>query len=259
MAKVSAKVFNLKGKATGKVRLSQIFRTPLRPDVIKRAVIAIQSHSFQPQGRDPMAGKRTTAESRGVGMGISRVSRLKERQTAAFIPSAVGGRDAYPPLAEKKIRRKIPRKEMRLALQSAIAATASKEVVASRGHVVDDVPDFPLVVIDEIEGLNKTKDVRDAFLQLGIWPDIYRVRESRKIRAGKGKKRGRKTKQAAGPLIIINENKGIAEAARNIPGVDVVTVNSLNAELLSPGAHPGRLTMWTSSALEKLDKLFGER
>ena len=104
MVKVSAKVFDLKGKATGKVRLSQVFRTPLRPDVIKRAVIAIQSHRFQPQGRDPMAGKRTTAESRGVGMGISRVSRLKERQTAAFIPSAVGGRDPHPPLVEKKIR-----------------------------------------------------------------------------------------------------------------------------------------------------------
>jgi len=259
MVKASAKVFDLKGKATGKVRLSQIFKTPLRPDVIKRAVIAIQSHRFQPQGRDVMAGKRTTAESRGVGLGISRVSRLKERQTAAFIPSAVGGRNAHPPLVEKKIRKKIPRKEMRLALQSAIAATASKEIVASRGHVVDEVPDFPLIVTDGIQELNKTKDVRGTFLQLGIWPDIYRVRESRKVRAGKGKGRGRRIKQAVGPLIVINENKGIAEAARNIPGVDIVKVDSLNVELLSPGAHPGRLTMWTNSAFEKLDKLFGER
>jgi len=259
MGKVSAKVFDLKGKATGKIRLSQIFKTPLRPDVIKRAVVAIQSHRFQPQGRDVMAGKRTTAESRGVGLGISRVSRLKERQTAAFIPSAVGGRNAHPPLVEKKIRKKIPRKEMRLALQSAIAATASKEVVASRGHIVDEVPDFPLIVTDKLEELNKTKDVKDTFLQLGIWPDIYRVRESRKVRAGKGKKRGRRMKQAVGPLIVINENKGIIEAARNIPGVDVVTVGNLNVELLSPGTHPGRLTMWTNSALEKLDELFGEK
>jgi large subunit ribosomal protein L4e len=259
MAKVSAKVFDLKGKATGKIRLSQIFTTPLRPDVIKRAVIAIQSHRFQPQGRDPMAGKHNTAESQGTGLGISRVSRLKGRQTAAFIPGAVGGRSAHPPLVEKKIRKKIPQKEMRLALQSAIAATASKEIVASRGHAVDEVSDLPLIVTDEIQELNKTKDVKDVFLQLGIWPDIYRVRESRKVRAGKGKGRGRRMKQAIGPLLVINENKGIAEAARNIPGVDIVTVDSLNVELLSPGAHPGRLTMWTNSAVEKLDKLFGER
>ena len=259
MGKVTAKIFDLKGKATGKVRLSQIFKTPLRPDVIRRAVVAIQSHRFQPQGRDVMAGKRTTAESRGVGLGISRVSRLKERQTGAFIPSAVGGRNAYPPLIEKKIRKKIPRKEMRLALRSAIAATASKEVISSRGHDVDEVPDFPLIVTDEIQELSKTKDVKDTFLQLGIWPDIYRVRESRKVRAGRGKGRGRRIKQAVGPLIVINENKGIAEAARNIPGVDIVTVDCLNVELLSPGAHPGRLTMWANSAVEKLDKLFGER
>jgi len=206
-----------------------------------------------------MAGKHNTAESRGTGLGISRVSRLKERNTAAFIPSAVGGRNAHPPLAEKKIRKKIPRKEMRLALHSAIAATASKETVASRGHVVDDVPDFPLVVADDLQALNKTKDVKNTFLQLGIWPDVYRVRERRKVRAGRGKGRGRRMKNAVGPLIVINEDKGIAEAARNIPGVNIVTVNNLNVELLAPGAHPGRLTMWTNSALEKLDMLFGER
>ena len=148
---------------------------------------------------------------------------------------------------------------MRLALHSAIAATASKEIVASRGHVVDEVPDFPLIVTDEIQEISKTKDLKDTFLQLGIWPDIYRVRERRKVRAGKGKGRGRRIKNAVGPLIVINENKGFAEAARNIPGVDIVTVDSLNVELLSPGAHPGRLTMWTNSAVEKLDKLFGER
>ncbi|MDH5636552.1 MAG: 50S ribosomal protein L4, partial [Candidatus Bathyarchaeota archaeon] len=58
---MSAKVFDLNGKKVGKVRLSPIFKTPARPDVIKRAVVAIQSHRFQPQGRDILAGKRTTA------------------------------------------------------------------------------------------------------------------------------------------------------------------------------------------------------
>jgi large subunit ribosomal protein L4e len=83
------------------------------------------------------------------------------------------------------------------------------------------------------------------------------VEESRNIRAGKGKYRGRRIKQAVGPLIVIAEDKGIMQAARNIPGVDVVTVNNLNAEVLAPGAHPGRLTMWTSGAIEKLNKLYG--
>lgn len=260
MGKISAKVFDLEGKKVGRVRLPPIFKTPARPDVIKRAVVAIQSHRFQPQGRDVFAGKRTTAESRGTGLGIARVARVKGRgQRAAFIPFAVGGRATHPPVVEKKIRKKIPRKEMRLALRSAVAATASKEIVASRGHMVDDVPDFPLVVVDEIQGLKKTKEVEEAFIHIGVWPDIFRVKESRKVRAGKGKMRGRKMKQAVGPLLVIAKNEGIAEAARNLPGVDIASVDNLNVELLAPGTHPGRLTVWTSSAFEKVDKLFGGR
>ena len=65
-------------------------------------------------------------------------------------------------------------------------------------------------------------------------------------------------KQAVGPLIVVAENKGLAEAAANLPGVDVATVNGLNAELLAPGASAGRLTLWTSSAIERLGKLYGE-
>jgi large subunit ribosomal protein L4e len=260
MGKISAKVFDLRGKKVGRVRRPPIFKTPTRPDVIKRAVVAIQSHRFQPQGRDIFAGKRTTAESRGVGLGIARVARVKgSSQRAAFIPFAVGGRATHPPVVEKKIKKKIPRKEMRLALRSAVAATASKEIVASRGHMVDDVPDFPLVVVDEIQGLKKTKEVEEAFIHIGLWPDIFRVKESRKVRAGRGKMRGRKMKQAVGPLLVVAKNEGVAEAARNFPGVDIVSVDNLNVELLAPGTHPGRLTVWTSSAFEKVDKLFGGR
>ena len=139
---------------------------------------------------------------------------------------------------------------------SAIAATASKKTVASRGHSILDVPQIPLIVADKLEDLRKTKKVEETLIQLGVLADIYRVRESRKIRAGKGKLRGRKVRQAVGPLIVVAENKGILKAAGNIPGVDVVTVNNLNAEILAPGTHPGRLTVWTTSAIEKLDELY---
>jgi large subunit ribosomal protein L4e len=258
MAKKTAKIFNLDGKPVEKIKLPPIFQTPLRPDVIKRAVLAIQSSRFQPQGRDPMAGKRTTAESRGVGLGIARIPRLKgARGRGALAPGTVGGRAAHPPTSEKKIVKRIPKKEKRLALFSAIAATASKKIVASRGHSVEDVLGIPLIITDDLEKVKKTKEVEKTLIHLGVLSDLYRVRESRKIRAGKGKLRGRKIKQAVGPLIVVAENKGIIEAARNIPGVDVVTVNNLNAEILAPGTHPGRLTIWTNGAIERLSELYG--
>jgi large subunit ribosomal protein L4e len=258
MGKISAKVFDLRGQEVNQLSLPQIFNTPTRPDVIKRAVVTIQSHKYQPQGRDPMAGKRNTAVSRHAGLGIARVPRLKERgQRAAFAPGTVGGRVAHPPVSEKIIRKKLPKKEMHLALRSAVAATGSKETVAARGHMVEDVPDFPLVVVDELQSLKKTKDIEETLVSIGVWSDVFRVKESRKIRAGKGKMRGRKMKQAVGPLLVITKNDGIAEAARNLPGVDVTSVENLNAELLAPGTHPGRLTVWTASALEKVQTIFG--
>ncbi len=258
MAK-TVKIFNLEGKPVGKTKLPPIFETPIRPDVIKRAVLAIQSNRRQPQGRDPMAGKRTTAESRGVGLGIARIPRIKGPVgRGALAPGTVGGRMAHPPTSEKKIVRRIPKKEKRLALFSAIAAAASKKIVASRGHSIEDVPQIPLVVTDDLEELKRTKEVEEALIRLGVLSDIYRVRESRKIRAGKGKLRGRKIKQAVGPLIVVAENKGILEAARNIPGVDVTNVKSLNVEMLAPGTHPGRLTIWTKKAIEKLNEFYGK-
>lgn len=258
MGKLTSKVFDLQGKQVDKVKLPSVFRTVLRPDVIRRAVTTIQSHRFQPQGRDPMAGKRTTAESKGVGLGIARVPRVKIGMRAAFGVGIVGGHRAHPPRSEKKIRRKIPRKEMNLALRSAIAATGVREIVAKRGHLVDDVSDFPLVVVDDVGSLQKTKDVEGFLLSLGAWADVFRAKESRHVRAGKGKGRGRRYKQAVGPLIIVSKDGSIVRAARNLPGVDVALVDNLNVELLAPGTHPGRLTIWSNSALERLSEKFSE-
>jgi large subunit ribosomal protein L4e len=258
MAKKTAKIFNLEGKSTGKIELPPVFATPLRPDVIRRAVLAIQSNRFQPQGRDPMAGKRTSAESRGTGLAMARIPRRKGGSSkAAFAPGTVSGRQGHPPLSEKKIVKRIPKKEKRLALLSAIAATASKEAVISRGHNIEDVPEIPLVVADDFESLQKTKEVEQTLIRLGVLSELFRTKESRKIRAGRGKSRGRKMKRATGPLIVVNDNKGVVEAAENIPGVSVVTVADLNVEALAPGTHPGRLTVWTRSAIERLNEVYG--
>ena len=64
-----------------------------------------------------MAGKRTTAESRGTGSAIARVPRIKGGSgRAAFAPSTVKGRQPHPPRAEKKILKSIPKKEAKLGI-----------------------------------------------------------------------------------------------------------------------------------------------
>jgi len=259
---VSVQVFGLDGNPKTNIDLPPVFEAPFRPDVIRKAVLFQQSHRRQPQGRDPMAGKRTSAISMGTGHHLARLPRVKgsrypKAQQAAFAPSAIGGRTTHPPRAEKRIYKRLNKNERLLAIRSAIAATSDKDSILARGHLADKVPQFPLVVVDDFEELKETREAKEVFEKLGLMKDIGRVERSKKIRAGRGTMRGRKVRHGVGPLIVVGEDRGIGKAVGNLLGVDVVEVEGLNTELLAPGAHPGRLTVWTNSAVERVGKLYG--
>ena len=255
------KVLDLSGNSIRETRLPGVFSEEYRPDLIRRAVLAMQSHRLQPKGTSPLAGRKTSAESWGAGRGVARVPRIKNGRRAARAPQAVGGRRAHPPKTEKVLKRKINDKERRKAIRSAIAATINPELVRSRGHKFSEGVVLPIVVENSFVTLEKTADVEEFFQTIGIGADLLRARE-RKIRAGKGKMRGRRYKTKKSVLIVISgdeaEDPGnikITSSARNLPGVDVSYVGALNAELLAPGTHPGRLTVWTESSFMKLGEL----
>ncbi|MBU4501784.1 MAG: 50S ribosomal protein L4, partial [Nanoarchaeota archaeon] len=90
-------------------------------------------------------------------------------------------------------------------------------------------------------------------VKIGLDKELERS-SVRKIRAGKGKTRGRKYKTRKGPLIVVSDKCELQKSAKNIPGVDITTIRSINAELLAPGCVPGRLTIFTDKAIERLDK-----
>ncbi|MCF2138968.1 MAG: 50S ribosomal protein L4 [Candidatus Lokiarchaeota archaeon] len=255
----SVKILGLDGTEKGNIELPDVFNLFPRFDLIQRAVVASESAQKQPQGRDPLAGKRNTAESWGTGYASARVPRLTgsgypSSRNAAFAPGVVGGRLAHPPRAEKVIAKRINKKEKILSLLSAISATGRIDLIKNRGHKINDEMEFPLVVDDKLQTLKKTTQVIEVFDNLGLIPEIDRVKEGRQIRAGKGKRRGRKYRKKVGPLIVIKDDFGIFKAARNIPGVDVVNIKNLSCKNLAPGTHPGRLVIWTQSAFQNLKK-----
>lgn len=250
----------------GELKLPSQFEEAPRPDLIHRAVLAIQSHNRQPYAASEGAGKRASAKLsrrrrkyRGsYGFGISRVPRkiLTRRGTrmnwvGAFAPGTVGGRRAHPPKMEKLWENKMNEKERKKAIRSAIAATTIKNIVEERGHLVPD--NYPFLLDDKFESIDKTKTVISSFKKLGLENELARV-EDKSIRAGRGKSRGRKYRTKKGPLIVVSGPGKLSKAASNIPGVDVVEVKSLNAELLAPGGKPGRMTLWTSSAINAIEK-----
>jgi len=249
---MKANVIDLSGNSSSQVELPPVFEEEYRPDLIKRAVLAAQANRLQPYGPHFYAGMNTSAQSWGPGHGVSRVPRLKNGRKAAGIPMAVGGRRSHAPQPNAVYTEKVNKKERRKAIRSAIAATASSGLVEARGHRF--TKELPIVAKNDLESLNKTTDVIKFLVAAGLWDDVQRAKDGRHIRAGKGKLRGRKYKGRKSLLIVAGTDQGLGKAARNLPGVDFVTVERLNAELLAPGTKAGRLTVWTESSLEKLAK-----
>jgi large subunit ribosomal protein L4e len=244
---MNATVRDLNGDDAGEVDLPDVFDTPFRPDLIQRAVVSAQANRKQAYGADPFAGMRTPAESMGSGRGMAHVPR--ENGQGRRVPQTVGGRKAHPPKAEKDQGKRINDKERQLAVRSAIAATADVDLVRERGHQFDDDVELPLVVSDEFEDLVKTKEVVSFLEAVGLDADIERADE-RKVRAGRGKTRGRKYTRPTSILFVTSEEP--SKAARNLAGVDVATATNVSAEDLAPGTHAGRLTVWTESALAEV-------
>ncbi len=248
---MKANVYSLEGEITEEIELPPVFETEYRPDIIKRAVLSCISKRIQPRGTKKEAGKRHVAHYLGKNRGISRTPRLSSAgRRAAFVPQAVGGRRAHPPKKEKIYAEKINRKEKQLAVRSAISMSANPDIVRARGHKIDGIKEIPLIVEDSVEELEKTQEVAEVFENLGAHQDVERARK-RKVRAGKGKMRGRKYKKKKGPLLVTTKP---VTCARNLAGVDVVCVENLGPEHLAPGTHPGRLVIWTKSAIQKLEE-----
>jgi large subunit ribosomal protein L4e len=260
MAK-TVSVYDVEGSPIGNVELPKFFETPVRSDLIRRAVVALRSHMFQPQGRDPMAGKRNTAQSLGVGHAMSRIPRIKgdrypKANQAAFAPGTVKGRLLFPPVPTKRVSKKINSKELRLAMFSALAATTSKELIKTRGHRIGEDKDFPLVISDDLEHLAKNSEAEGLLKKMGLWDDVERA-SKRKMRGGRGNMRGRPSKHPVSALIVVEKKQGAEKAFGNFAGVNVVDAASLNVEDLAPGTHPGRLTIWSQSALKAISIRLG--
>ncbi len=259
---------SIDGTKKGSLDLPEQFEERVRDDIIKKAVHSIQSKKRQPYGADKMAGlkhqtdwvqrNRAYRSRRGKSYPSSRTPRkitfrrgMQMSGPGGKAPQTVGGRRAHPPKADKEFSKDINKKEKRKAIRSAISATQDLEKVSSRGHKVEGL-ELPLVVEDGFEELEKTTEVKSALQNLGLEKELERCSE-KKVRAGKGTMRGRKYKKKVGPLLVVGEeNSSLQKAGRNIPGVDVVEVSKLNAELLAPGTDSGRLTVWTENALNKL-------
>ncbi len=265
-------VYDIDVELGKKVSLPESFNSEIRSDLVKLAVASARANRRQAYGsnahvgkRKPMSGMKHSVEWWGKGRGVSRIMRRTGQRRGAQNPHTLGGRRAHGPKVEKDWSRKLNRKERRLARNSALTATTDIDMVSNRGHrFAEEISSLPIVLGDysengekiDIEAFNLsggTRKVNAIFEALGLGDDLRRARDGRKIRAGKATMRGRVHKTPKSVLLVVANKDGLAKAARNLPGVDVVAAKDLSAEHLAPGGDLGRLTVFTKAAVEALN------
>uniref|UniRef100_A0A1B0CHB7 Putative 60s ribosomal protein l4 n=1 Tax=Lutzomyia longipalpis TaxID=7200 RepID=A0A1B0CHB7_LUTLO len=244
------------------VPLPSIFRAPIRPDIVNEIHQLMRRNRRQPYAVSEKAGHQTSAESWGTGRAVARIPRVRGGGThrsgqGAFGNMCRGGRMFAPTKTWRRWHRKINVNQRRYAIVSAIAASGVPALVQSKGHVIDGVAEFPLVVSDKLQEVNKTKQAVVFLRRMKIWADIQKVYKSQRFRAGRGKMRNRRRIHRRGPLIVYAKNDGIKKAFRNIPGVETMNVSKMNLLKLAPGGHVGRFVIWTESAFKRLNNIFG--
>ncbi|KAK4481042.1 hypothetical protein RD792_011911 [Penstemon davidsonii] len=238
-------------------------KAPIRSDIVTFVHGQISNNSRQPYAVSEKAGHQTSAESWGTGRAVARIPRVAGGGThragqAAFGNMCRGGRMFSPTKTWRLWHRRVNLTLKRHAVVSAIAASSVPSLVLARGHKIEEVPELPLVVSDSAEAVEKTNAALEVLKEIGAFVDAEKAKESIAIRAGKGKMRNRRYLSRKGPLVVYgNEGAKLVKAFRNIPGVEVAHVSRLNLLKLAPGGHVGRFIVWTKSAFEKLDEIYG--
>ncbi|KAI0465477.1 60S ribosomal protein L4A [Komagataella kurtzmanii] len=256
-------VISVEGKPSSTtLPLPAVFKAPIRGDIVQSVFTRINKNKRQAYAVSEKAGHQTSAESWGTGRAVARIPRVGGGGThrsgqGAFGNMCRGGRMFAPTKIWRKWHVRVNLNEKRYATASAIAATSVQSLVLARGHRIEQIAEIPLVVSNDLEAIQKTKDAIAALKALGASDDLIRVIKSKKLRAGKGKYRNRRFTQRRGPLIVFNEDKGLVKALRNIPGVETCNVKTLGLLQLAPGAHLGRFVIWTESAFAALDSVYG--
>jgi large subunit ribosomal protein L4e len=261
---MKAKLYDKNGKVKGDVNLPKCFNSRIRADILLKVFEAQRGSFAQAYGAKEGAGAQYSASGiskkkrhdwKGTyGKGISRVPRkIMSRHGASFnwigatVASTRGGRRPHAPRSEKNLFKKINKKELMIALKSALVGSLdgkSLEKKYNRRMEMGGVFGSDILSV-------KTKDFVLA-MKAVFGESFDSVLKHKSIRAGIGKMRGRKYKSNAGLLFVVGNEEGMKRK-----GVEIVKVKDLNVKDLAPNGVVGRLVCYTEKAVEEIGGRFG--
>lgn len=260
---MKVKLFDKSGKEKGSIEMPKNFSSKIRKDILLKVYEAQKGLFLQETGSKEGAGAQYSASGISkkkrhdwkstYGKGISRVPRkIMSRHGASFnwigatISGTRGGRKAHAPRSGKNLIKKINKKELLIAFNSALSGTIDSKSLEDKYKIKTE---SGFVFEDKILVLKTKEFVKTMKRVFGGTFD--KVLKSKKIRSGIGKMRGRKYKSNAGLLFVVGNDEFMK---RN--GVDVVKVSELEIRDLSPNGVPGRLSCYTENAIKEIAKRF---
>jgi large subunit ribosomal protein L4e len=257
---MKANLYDKSGKSKGKIDLPKTFTSKIREDIVQKFYQAdklIQPYSSTEKAGQKRSASGTVRHRRHVwkshyGRGIARLPRkvMWRRGTqfywvGAIVSGTKGGRRAHPPKGIGK-EKKINKKEIQLAFNSALSSTALPEYITERYSSLKNSNsklEFVPAVIDSVP--EKTRDLKKV-LESIFSPVKSLIFKKKSVRSGKGKSRGRKYKSSQGILIIKSRRENVKHS-----GIDLINTEDLTISDLYP---LGRITLFTKTAIEELSK-----
>jgi large subunit ribosomal protein L4e len=264
---MKTKIYTIDGERGKEITLPNFFNVKVREDLIQKIVEA--KKVWQPYGPSPVAGNQYSASGimkhhRKVwksqyGQGRSRIPRkimsVRGSQfnwVGATVPNTRGGRRAHPPKVLSMINlSKINKKELKLALISAISASADEKYIKKKYSSLknEKISGIPFVIDSKISEL-KTKKILEVLKKV-LGEKIFGVAIKKKsIRSGKGKLRGRKYKSSAGMILVIGDHEKIKTNS-----FEIQTASKLSVVDLASGGV-GRIIIYTEKAIKDLENRF---
>jgi large subunit ribosomal protein L4e len=260
---MKTKLIDKTGKEKGTIDLPKCFSKRIRSDILAKVFEAQKGAYSNSYGAKKGAGAQYSASGilkhkrhdwkSTYGKGISRIPRkIMSRHGASFnwigatVSNTRGGRRPHAPRAEKNLFKKINKKELISAFESAFAGTINNAFLEKKYECKIN---SGFVFTEDIL-IMKTKEFVKILNSL-FGECAQKVFKKKSIRAGIGKMRGRKYKSNAGLLFVIGNNEKMKRT-----GVDVVNVGDLRISDLSPNGEPGRITVYTENAIKEIEERF---
>jgi large subunit ribosomal protein L4e len=260
---MKTKILDKNGKEKGTLELPKNFSVRIREDILSKVFEAQKGIYSQPYGAMKGAGAQYSASGilkhrrhawkTTYGKGISRIPRkILSRHGSSFnwigatVSNTRGGRRPHAPRSEKNPFKKINKKELSIAFNSALAGTINKEYIEKKyKNKIDSGIIFDGKVLEL-----KTKEFFEL-LKIIFGENFNKILKKKTVRKGIGKMRGRKYKSNSGLLFVIS-----SEEKMKRKGIEVVSVNNLRINDLSPNGEPGRITCYTEKSIKEIGEKF---